>query len=78
MLHQWQFLCGWKCCLLACAELDDAIAALLLLYYPSGVLHVVLWKAALCQWEGSNTQQNCKADKGEGNFLRDLVGSEWS
>lgn len=52
----------------------------LLLYclFVTRVLHVVLWKAALCQWEGSKVQQNCKADKEQGNFLKDLVGSEWS
>lgn len=47
---------------------------LLCCLFITGVLHVVLWKAALCQWEGSNTQPNCKADKEEGNFLGDPVG----
>lgn len=43
----------------------------LLLYclFISGVLPVVLWKAAPCQWEGSDTQPNCKGDKRREIFL---------
>lgn len=67
VLHQWQLLRGWKCSLLACAVLDDEIAALLPFHLRGAACGAL--ESSPGPVGGSDTQLNCKADKRREIFL---------